>query len=373
MIQIISAAPAGPDIQAGLAASPQGSPAATFMALFSRAITPQGLAPGDAGEDVLAALPGKPAGTPGEGLGLDGVLAVPADASADGSGATDQDVSLLSMLGLPFQVPTDAGKPTLQSLDASGLSDADGVDIDGRPTGKKLPNLLAVIAGQQKSARLQSQQEAAGAVLGKADPAGAVDDDSRLSGLAALATALTPDKAAAPLPAPGLVTVPVAGQEAAMLAVREPAAASPQSRLVLSMQSGFGTPGWQQELGDKLVWMSGRQGQMAELILNPPSLGAVEVRLHMSGAEASAQFFSANPNVRDVLEAALPKLREMMVASGVALGEATVSDHSSGQRERASQGATARQGGLSGGVLAEGGQAILASGGSATALLDYFA
>lgn len=157
------------------------------------------------------------------------------------------------------------------------------------------------------------------------------------------------------------------------MAARSQAAVGSPEKVVIGMQSGFGTTAWHQELGDKLVFMAGRQGQMAELILNPPSLGAVEVRLNMNGSEASAQFFSANSNVRDAIEAALPKLREMMQGAGIELGNASVSDQSFDQRDQAEQGKSGSQSRISlenaSGPLVTVATARI----STTALLDYFA
>ena len=142
------------------------------------------------------------------------------------------------------------------------------------------------------------------------------------------------------------------------------------------MHNSAGSVAWQQELGDKLTWMIGRQSQSAELILNPPSLGAVEVRLNMSGGEANAQFYAANPAVRDLLESALPKLREMMGGIGLALGEAMVSNQSFGQRDKAGTGSaqaearlTDAQSGVDGAEGATAGMAL----GTRHRLLDFFA
>lgn len=88
------------------------------------------------------------------------------------------------------------------------------------------------------------------------------------------------------------------------------------------------------ELSDKVVWLATRQGQLAELSLNPPQMGALEVRLTLSGGEASAQFFSANPVVREALDAALPRLRELMAQAGINLGEAEVREQAFGRRDQ---------------------------------------
>ncbi len=92
----------------------------------------------------------------------------------------------------------------------------------------------------------------------------------------------------------------------------------------LTVQTPVGTHGWDGEVSDKLVWMIGRQEQRAELVLNPPQLGRVEVSLTMNGDQTNATFVSTNPAVRDALETALPRLREMLADAGISLGQAQV-------------------------------------------------
>jgi flagellar hook-length control protein FliK len=86
-----------------------------------------------------------------------------------------------------------------------------------------------------------------------------------------------------------------------------------------------GTTAWAQALGEKIVWMAAGAQQTASLTLNPPNLGPMQVVLHVSNDQATASFFSAQPEVRQALETAFPRLREMMNDAGIQLGEATVS------------------------------------------------
>jgi len=99
---------------------------------------------------------------------------------------------------------------------------------------------------------------------------------------------------------------------------------SSHTTTALPIQTPVGAHGWDGEVGDKLVWMVGRQEQRAELVLNPPQLGRVEVTLSMNGDQTSAMFVSTNPAVRDALEAALPRLREILADAGINLGQAQV-------------------------------------------------
>jgi flagellar hook-length control protein FliK len=86
-----------------------------------------------------------------------------------------------------------------------------------------------------------------------------------------------------------------------------------------------GTPAWDQALGQKVVWMVGGGQQSAALTLNPPDLGPMQVVLHVSNGQADASFTANQPEVRAALEAAMPKLREMMSDAGIQLGQATIS------------------------------------------------
>jgi flagellar hook-length control protein FliK len=104
-----------------------------------------------------------------------------------------------------------------------------------------------------------------------------------------------------------------------------------ETRMNVSVEAHVKSPAFANELGEKVVWLAGRNGQIAELTLNPPQMGSVEIRLTVAGGEAGAQFFSANPAVREALETALPKLRELMAQAGINLGEANVRDQSFAQ------------------------------------------
>ncbi len=85
-------------------------------------------------------------------------------------------------------------------------------------------------------------------------------------------------------------------------------------------------PAWGDEFSQKVTWMATQHNQSAELHLNPPQLGPLDVSLKMHGDQATATFTSPHAAVRDAIEQALPKLREMLADSGIMLGNAMVSD-----------------------------------------------
>ncbi|MEA3122569.1 MAG: flagellar hook-length control protein FliK, partial [Paraburkholderia sp.] len=98
-----------------------------------------------------------------------------------------------------------------------------------------------------------------------------------------------------------------------------------------------GTPDWEDSLSQKVVFMSNAHQQSAELTLNPPDLGPLQVVLQVADKHAHALFVSQHPQVREAVEAALPKLRDALEAGGLGLGSASVSDgfgRQAGQQDR---------------------------------------
>jgi flagellar hook-length control protein FliK len=84
---------------------------------------------------------------------------------------------------------------------------------------------------------------------------------------------------------------------------------------------------WSDEFTQKITWLaSSNKDQTAELHLNPPQLGPLDVVIKVSGDQATALFTSPHAAVRDAIEQAMPKLRDMLADNGIMLGNATVSD-----------------------------------------------
>ena len=100
-----------------------------------------------------------------------------------------------------------------------------------------------------------------------------------------------------------------------------------------------GSQTWDSALGEKVVWIVGTQTQNAELHLNPPSLGPLEVRVSLSDGQANVSFMTQHAAVREAIEAATPKLREMLGDSGINMGSVSVNvgTFSQQQQDQAAQ------------------------------------
>lgn len=103
------------------------------------------------------------------------------------------------------------------------------------------------------------------------------------------------------------------------------AAQTQQARTELAVSTPLGQPGWADDVGHQMTWLSDQGIGKAELVLTPPHLGRIEISLEIGSDLSNAQFVSASPQVREALEQAMPRLREMLAQSGISLGEANVS------------------------------------------------
>ena len=102
--------------------------------------------------------------------------------------------------------------------------------------------------------------------------------------------------------------------------------AAPNASQDLMVNTPVGNNRWNEDLGQKITWMAGHGSQSAELQLNPPDLGPLHVVLNVSGDQATALFTSPHAAVREAVQQALPKLRDMLADNGIMLGNASVSD-----------------------------------------------
>lgn len=90
----------------------------------------------------------------------------------------------------------------------------------------------------------------------------------------------------------------------------------------------FGRPEWNQAVGKQMTWMANQNIRSAELRLNPAHLGPIEVRIEMEDDQVSLAFSSRHAVVREAMEQAIPRLREMFEESGLNLTDTDVSQHS---------------------------------------------
>jgi flagellar hook-length control protein FliK len=96
---------------------------------------------------------------------------------------------------------------------------------------------------------------------------------------------------------------------------------------------GFGKPGWNQAVNQKIMWMVGAADHSATLTLNPPDLGPLQVVLKVGNDQVDTTFISDNPEVRQALQDGMTMLRDKMQESGLQLGNTNISSNEQSQRD----------------------------------------
>ena len=131
-----------------------------------------------------------------------------------------------------------------------------------------------------------------------------------------------------PATVPPAGSPPQAGLSSAVAPAR-PDAATPSTALPTTPDTvDLNQKNWGRTLGHQLNWMVNNQLQQAEIRVNPPDLGPIELRVSLQNNQTSVTFFCHESAVREALENALPRLREMLDSQGISLNQAQVSDQS---------------------------------------------
>jgi flagellar hook-length control protein FliK len=87
----------------------------------------------------------------------------------------------------------------------------------------------------------------------------------------------------------------------------------------------------QKAVGERIMRMVESGNWDTEMELNPARLGTIRIRLSMEGSELQVAMSSQNAGVRDLLEASMPRLRDGLNDSGIALANSTVDQELSQQ------------------------------------------
>ena len=259
----------------------------------------------------------------------------PESATADTVAAADP-AALLSLLGADLPVAANAEQTTL--LPANSPASLDQANMLTLLPQESAPNVALTAPASAADSFVASSRSAAT----PANPAGAVTPaptfetgekpgrEKNTSGQhlepaagLALERSTAPDKlaveaaitaASAKTATPSTSHDPNEGEFRAIIerVANNPAAIGLQTNATsaptaptpgLRMETPLGQAGWRDEVGQKLTWMVSNNRQQAELVLNPPQLGRIEVTLILEGDRASVSFATPHPAVRETLTA----------------------------------------------------------------------
>lgn len=241
---------------------------------------------------TCAALDGGAAGSIGEELAAPDGDDRDCDEDADAKGPLAFLASLFSLVPVTTNASAESGE--------SGTDDA--LELLAQGGGKKGDDspLSAVLAGTQGTANA-ADLALAGKVI---DATSAADADQRADAVQTDPTAGASRVAEWLSHAPRHVTAANAG-DGILTPVRDPR--------------------WAEELGTRVTLMVKGAESSASLQLTPVDLGPLDVSVTVKDSQATIHFGAAHAETRALLEASIPRLREMLAAQGFNLLDASVS------------------------------------------------
>ncbi|PSV58083.1 flagellar hook-length control protein FliK [Photobacterium sp. GB-3] len=86
-----------------------------------------------------------------------------------------------------------------------------------------------------------------------------------------------------------------------------------------------------EQVSERINMMMAKNLKQIDIRLDPPELGKIQIKLALNQDQASVQFTVNNSQTRDMVEQAMPRLREMMQQQGLQLAQGSVQQDSSNQ------------------------------------------
>jgi len=276
---------------------------------------------------------------------VDGLAAKDDVSSAKSEGEAQADsgavqLALENMLAALPAAPGGGAAPAAQQAGAAGQAAAAplnsahaGLSLPagvGTPAERPAPAVAAVVAAAP-SGRAAEFAAADRVALPLAQDSAAIATDDPVRVVSAPLNERAPAEAAPQTPAQTAPQAPaiVASERTAELVQRGRELAAPQNAPVRLTSRSFG-----EDVGNRVLWMASQRQQVAELRIDPPNLGPLEVRLSIDKDQASLTLLSPHGAVRDALQAHLPRLQEMMLTAGLDLTSVYVGADSAGQQQR---------------------------------------
>jgi len=111
---------------------------------------------------------------------------------------------------------------------------------------------------------------------------------------------------------------------------------------------------WQEQFVQRMSLAVADGLKEARIIIDPPELGPLDLKVGMSGGETQVQFTAYHAHTRDLIEEAMPRLKEMFEQAGLKLGDADVRQGDRDAGGMAREFADGNRGGDTGGAEVDG-------------------
>ena len=122
----------------------------------------------------------------------------------------------------------------------------------------------------------------------------------------------------------------------ASLTSQQPTA--PNSLAATTLNTPVTSPAWPSQLGQQLIQFAQRGGEhQVKMQLHPAELGPLSITLKVTDQGAQAHFLSSHATVRQVIEQAIPQLREALAEQGISLGETSVGEQQTSNEQAFAQ------------------------------------
>jgi flagellar hook-length control protein FliK len=246
-------------------------------------------------------------------------VALPADVrpTREGVAATAADAPTASTRAAPFDEVSRLAV-TLQSLRepvrTQGVPANVATSSASAPVEASAPMALALVAGASASTDATANS---GSSLGDQ----ASDRGAGAEGLRTMIDRGTED------------ATRVHTQPASFAATLQASATGPATddKPALTVHAPIDHPEWADSIGERIVWLTDQNLSNAQIRLNPAHLGPLEVRISVGQDQANVWISSHHAATREALEAAAPRLRELLGGHGLGNVSVNVSSHSSHQ------------------------------------------
>lgn len=129
--------------------------------------------------------------------------------------------------------------------------------------------------------------------------------------------------------APAGITHAAAGVTANQLrAEQSQAPTNVQSPLVLTKENAS------DQVAERVQMMMAKNLKHVDIRLDPPDLGRMQIRMSLNNDSATVHFTVQNQQTRDMVDQAMPRLREMLSQQGIQLADSSVQQQNQGQQQR---------------------------------------
>jgi flagellar hook-length control protein FliK len=247
-------------------------------------------------------------------------------ASADGKTANDAlQAALAALNGTQGAVPAQATNAGNATTGAAGSNDDTDLSVSASKSDKN--SASNTLLGDAKLKQGDKTDPTAVTTTSPTDTAARDAADAlALTGMANTQDSLSSLKGTADAANAALAASQAAASASTATTATQGTNPATTAAAASTLGPEVGTSDWEEALGQKVVFLSNAHQQSAELTLNPKDLGPLQVVLQVADNHAHALFVSQHPQVREAVEAALPKLREAMEQNGIGLGSASVTD-----------------------------------------------